>query len=98
MLLFTALAFIIPPVYVFMHAFDAPDGWCNRFSWAFSFLFCTVAVMGYKEIKSIGKKYILILISANMFLYIGEIFWLGYRSDGGGSSRRSAGSVFQLAR
>ena len=82
-LLFTALAFIIPPVYVFMHAFDAPDGWCNRFSWAFSFLFCTVAVMGYKEIKSIGKKYILILISANMFLYIGEIFWLGYRFDGG---------------
>lgn len=84
-LLFTALAFIIPPVYVFMHAFDAPDGWCNRFSWAFSFLFCTVALMGFKELERIGNKYLIILISINTLIYVGEIFWIKHRFTSGES-------------
>ena len=82
-LLFIALAFVVPPIYVFLHAFDAPDGWCNRFSWAFSFLFCTVALMGFREIERIGIKFLIVLISVNMLIYSGEIFWIKHRFASG---------------
>ena len=80
---FTALALIIPPVYIFMHAFDAPDGWCNRFSWVFSFLLCSVALLGFKEAEKIGKKYLIILIAGNTVIYIIELFWVKYRFPDG---------------
>ena len=82
-LAFIAFAFVISPVYIFLHAFDAPDGWCNRFSWIFSFMLCTVALLGFKERERIGKKYLFILVGINLLVYIGELFWMKYRFAGG---------------
>ena len=81
-LAFVALAFVVPFVYIFLHAFDAPDGWCNRFSWIFSFLLCALSLLGFKEREKIGKKYLIFMAGTNFSVYIVELFWMKYRFVG----------------
>ena len=79
MLVFLALTFTVNPLYLFMHAFDAPDGWMFRHAWMFSFFMCAVALKGAARTQKTGKKYFAILVTVNAVIYIAELFWLKYR-------------------
>lgn len=65
---FYLLAIFVLPVYLFVHAFDSPDGWYFRFSFIISFLMCTMAVQAYEYINDINKK--LLIIYAIVFFLI----------------------------
>lgn len=67
------------PLYRFLHAFDSPDGWYFRFSWATSFFACALALMGTKWILEVKGWSYLIISAALMVIYIIEIFWLQKR-------------------
>ncbi len=59
LLIIITMSFIIKPLYILWHAFDAPDGWYNRFSFIMSFIVCVISVITFENIKLINKKVII---------------------------------------
>ena len=62
-LIYLVLCFFISPLYLFMHAFDAPDGYNYRFSWLVSFwmIFLAAGLPGEKENwENLSKKSIIL--------------------------------------
>ncbi len=59
---FYILGVFIPFIYLFLHVFDAPDGWYFRFSFIISFIVCVIACLCFEHIKEINK--ILLIVSS----------------------------------
>ena len=74
--LFACMLFL--PMYKFMHAFDAPDMLCYRFSFIVSFLMCSIACRQGKYIKEISDKVIWVVVVSITGIY-GVIFFLESR-------------------
>ena len=70
LLLFFILCCLIKPLYGFMHAFDAPNGYSFRFSYILSFLLCAIAAIQFEHIKEIGWKKLLICCGCLAALYL----------------------------
>ncbi len=56
-LFFLALCTFVRPLYLFMHAFDAPDGYGFRFSWMFCFCLALMAAREYGNRTEDKKSY-----------------------------------------
>ena len=64
-LLFFFICCIIDPLYMLMHAFDAPDGYAFRFSFIISFIICSIACKysnNVKELSETGYKVVIIVL------------------------------------
>lgn len=73
LLFFFVICCLIRPLYEFMHAFDAPNGFSFRFSYILSFLFCSIAAVQFEYIKEIGWKKLLIWCAFLLILYLIEM-------------------------
>ena len=70
-LVFFLLCYVVPPLYAFMHANDAPDYFWYRFSFLFSFILCCITVRQSEFFHKIHiKKYILYILVLLMFYVI----------------------------
>ncbi len=65
------LSCVIKPFYVLWHAFDAPDGWYNRFSYIISFLCCVISLITINTINKISKKVLIYTGVIEGLFYIG---------------------------
>ncbi|MCQ2976255.1 MAG: YfhO family protein [Bacteroidales bacterium] len=70
-LCFYTLGLFVPFIYMFLHAFDAPDGWYFRFSFIVSFFVCIIACLCFEYIKEINK--IVLIIGSICFVLINAI-------------------------
>ena len=59
-MVFLILCSFIKPLYLFMHAFDAPNFYAFRFSWMMSFMSVALAAREMKNLRSgnVGKRYL----------------------------------------
>ena len=65
---------LIEPAYLFMHAFDVPNGLGFRFSYLLSFVLCVIACYQYANAQKIHKKSVLIVLGAEVILWIIALF------------------------
>ncbi|MBO6299236.1 MAG: YfhO family protein [Lachnospiraceae bacterium] len=65
-LVFLLICTFVPGVYLMIHAFDVPDGYCYRFSWQYSFWLLYIAAIGSKEMSAAKNKKILLSLSGFM--------------------------------
>lgn len=65
---------LLTPLYLFWHAFDAPDGWGFRFAFLISFLLCKFASKELKFISDLRKNILFILVPVYALLYFCMIF------------------------
>ena len=73
------ISFAIMPLYIFWHAFDAPDGWNYRFAFCASFILMIIAAFEMKHLIK-RKDFRLIIIGAvNILFYIAELFILKFK-------------------
>ena len=73
------ISFAITPLYVFWHAFDAPDGWNYRFSYCASFLLLIIAALEMKYLSKRNDFRLIIIGIINIVLYIVELFILQFK-------------------
>ena len=69
-LAFLLLCCILMPLNLFMHAFDAPDGWCFRFSFIISFVLCIIGARACRYLSEIGKLKAVVIVLFNIIAYI----------------------------
>ncbi len=69
-LIFLLLSCIVKPLYIFIHAFDAPDGWEFRFSWMISFFVCVFALRATDSIHKIKNLYFYLIAIINCLIYV----------------------------
>lgn len=62
-LVFLIVCTFIRPLYLFMHAFDAPDGYGFRFSWMFCFCLTLMAAREYGNRTKDRKKYLGVVVT-----------------------------------
>ena len=67
--LFLMICYLFPPMYQFMHAFDAPDFFWYRFSFLLSFVLCVISVRQAKYWKDINIIHFAIYAFVLVFLY-----------------------------
>ena len=65
----TVLSCLVSPLYLFWHAFDAPDGWGWRFSFLISFELCILAGLAIKRIKKLTISFFIIGAVTNAIIY-----------------------------
>lgn len=65
----TVLSCLVSPLYLFWHAFDAPDGWGWRFSFLISFELCILAGLALKRIKKLTICFFIIGAVTNAIIY-----------------------------
>ena len=70
LLSFLFVSCVIKPLYSLWHAFDAPDGWYNRFSFLISFVVCAMCVLAFDSIGKISKKVITYCGFIEIFFYV----------------------------
>jgi len=61
---------LIEPFYFFIHAFDVPNSLGFRFSFILSFVLCAIGCYQYKKMREIDKKYIFIIATIEVILYV----------------------------
>ncbi len=66
---------LIEPAYLFMHAFDVPNGLGFRFSYLLSFVLCVIACYQYGNAQNIHKKSVLIVLGTEVILWIIALFF-----------------------
>ncbi len=69
---FVLLWYVVPPLYAFMHANDAPDFFWYRFSFIFSFVVCSIALRQSDYSNIIPPKKYFIVLGGLIFFYIIE--------------------------
>lgn len=74
LLLFMILSCLLLPLYLFWHAFDAPDSWGHRFAYLISFITCSISCYELRYIKYIKRKWIIIFLIIYPIIYIYEIY------------------------
>lgn len=79
MLGFYLASIFLPPLYLFVHAFDAPDGWYFRFSFIISFLVCVMAVQAFQNIKEMKNLFIVLYSIVIFTIYLIASFIQPYR-------------------
>lgn len=73
---------VVLPLYLFWHAFDAPDGWGFRFSFLISFILCAISAIELSSIDSINIKNTFIISVVWLLIYVVEYFvQLKFHSD-----------------
>lgn len=70
LLCFFVLGCVFLPLYEVLHAFDAPDSWNYRFSFIISFILCSIAVRGSKDISDVKPRQIAIEFLILVFVYL----------------------------
>ncbi len=71
-LVFLVICTFLPGMYLVVHAFDVPDGYCYRFSWQYSFWLLYIAAIGSKEMRGAENKSILLSLS----VFVGGIYFV----------------------
>lgn len=74
LLIVMLISCLVTPLYLFWHAFDAPDGWGFRFAFLISFILCKFASKELKYISELKKNILFTLIPIYALLYFGMIF------------------------
>ena len=78
-LFFLLLSCFIPPIYRFMHAFDAPDGWLYRYSFCISFFLCVISAKVMQNLKSVPLPYFIGTLCFNsVIFFIDTLFFKTY--------------------
>lgn len=72
-LIILAIACVVKPLYILLHAFDAPDGWNYRFSFVISLMICMIVTIFLENIEECGFVYILAVLTINVGIYSWEI-------------------------
>lgn len=73
---------LVQPLYMFWHAFDAPDGWHYRFVYLISFVICVIAARQFDYIEEVGIKKLFGLVFIYLIIYFSEYFiQIKYRSE-----------------
>ena len=75
-LLFLILSCVVPFLYKFMHAFEAPDGWAYRFSFCLSFILVSLAAKTTNRIGDISKLHLVFWgISNSIFFAVFNVLF-----------------------
>ncbi len=80
---FFVLSCLIQPLYVLMHAFDAPDGYFFRFSFIISFLLCVIACRQSGFLKEMKRKGLVIWCTVLFVIYIAAFIIQRFTIPGG---------------
>jgi len=79
LLVVLVVACLVSPVFMMFHAFDYPDGWMYRFSWAISFVVCSLATKTASNLEKTDLKYYMSVYVILAGIYIFELFWIKKR-------------------
>ncbi len=80
-LLFLSLCCFWRPAYLMIHAFDAPDGYCYRFSWLFGFWIIYVVAGDYDSVVNSKKKTVIVVVTAISVCMLAILWKIVNRSD-----------------
>ena len=97
-LLFLILCCLIKPLYLLMHAFDAPDGYSFRFSWLISFwvIYLAAVALDSERQEDISVKYVISVALSMLVLYFILILLQGGVSDKGTVPVNSTAAVVSV--